>query len=419
MLCKKCNTAINEDDLSCAYCGAKVDKNKIKKTTASLFILVLIVMFTFTYIVGRNISAPDETEQPKSAEETPPPAEPVKTIIPDETVLTEDTPIEEPELTIEEIYDMLNDAAAAAKEFYDKFSTYAVYVTNKGYLFEYMSDAYITTRDFEVITDIKPENINSGILVLYLKTSDLTEYPKMAVKESNELVIFTAYETKDGFILSSVNNGGGILPREDLQCVLSNYINTHGQIRKILKGSDDYNQISMLVGNMYDGRDSFDFRYLYRDDKYCVAVTSPKDNSIEINEHVLYNENDTWYIGLLNYEVYEKYKAVINSQFVDINLDLVPNYNMTAFSKSLRSDYSEVIRAMKLNSLISEEDEPITFQSGTDDFCYLESSSGRMFVGNLNKDGMWEVREVSSYEQGVERINGLTNKPPLFILKQY
>jgi hypothetical protein len=294
-----------------------------------------------------------------------------------------------------------------------------VYVTNKGYLFEYLSGTYIKASDFVGVTELKPENVNDDVLLLYLKTADLLEYPSLTVTQSDELVIFASYETKDGFILSSAKNGGGLLPREDLRSVLAKYDNTHGAVKKVELGSDDYNQISALVGNMYSGSGSFDFRYLYRDGKYCVAVTSPKTDSVSISEHVLYYENDTWYMGFPNYEMFEKNRSVINSAFVDINLELVPGYNMTAFKNYLRSDYSEVIRAMKLNSLITEDDEPMVFQSGTDDFCYLESASGRKFVGNLPIDSAWDVKEITSYEQGAEYIKSLTNRPPLFILKQY
>lgn len=416
MLCKKCKTAISNSDINCAYCGSKIDRNRAKKASTALFICVLAIMLVFTYFARKGPAIPEETVSaaiPVTSVTEHPENEPVQITEPDDTAEEDD------EKSFTEIYEMLNDAVSAAQEFHDKFSTYAVYVTNRGYLYEYLSATYITTRDFEAITDIKPENVTDDILILYLRPKDLIDYPDLGIIESPDLVIFAAYETKDGFILTSLKNGGGILPREDLRNVLAYYNNIHGEIQKIPKGSDDYHQISMLVGNLYNGRDSFDFRYLFRDDKYCVAVTSPKDNSININEHVFYTENNTWYMGLHNYEQYEKYKAVINSNFVDINLDLIPNYNMTTFSNYLRSDYSEVIRAMKLNSIITEDDEPMSFQSGTDDFCYLESVSGRKFVGNLNKEGMWEVREISSYEQGVERITGLTNKPPLFILKQY
>jgi hypothetical protein len=122
-------------------------------------------------------------------------------------------------------------------------------------------------------------------------------------------------------------------------------------------------------------------------------------------------------MGFSNYETYEKYKAVINARFVDINLELIPSFNMTAFANGMRNDYPEVIRSMTLNGVITDE-ETVTFQSGTEDFCYIESESGRKFIGFLNKDGVWNNIEVDSYEQAAAVLNGLSNRPPLFILRQ-
>ncbi|MDR1687045.1 MAG: zinc ribbon domain-containing protein [Clostridiales bacterium] len=424
MLCVKCKTAIDESSESCPYCGEKINRRKTKHITMALFFLCLVLLLGITYFTGvytkpkedvvleqeeRPAQVPEEKPQDEAPALTP-------TEVPSEGG-EEDTASEEK--TVTEIEDTVNDIAASAQEFYEKFGTYAVYVTNKGYLYEYLSGTYIKASDFEGVTGIKPENINDDVLLLYLKTADLADYPSLSVTQSNELVIFASYETKDGFIISSANNGGGLLPREDLRSVLDKYSNTHGAIKKVEIGSDDYNQISALIGNMYTGSGSFDFRYLFRDGKYCVAVTSPKGESTSISEHVLYCENNTWYMAFPNYEMYEKSRSVINTALVDINLELVPGYNLTAFKDYLRSDYTEVIRAMKLNSLITEEDEPMVFQSGTDDFCYLESASGRKFVGNLSMDSAWDVKEITNYEQGAEYIKSLTNRPPLFILKQY
>jgi len=421
MLCPKCKTAVINNKKVCANCGAKIDRHKTAKASMLLFTALVAVISLFIYYADYLAPPPPDevAENPASIDnETP---EPVADTNPPEPALA---PVGAPDITeSRDITSALRDVAVSAGEFCEKYFEYATFVTNKGYLYVYESSQFITAGDLIGYTGVNPDNATDDMLILYLSTADLTGFDTLDIISSNELVIFAATETKDGFIIESEDNGGGILPREDLRGVLAGYSNDHGRIQPISADSDDYNQISMLIGNLYDGRASFDFRYLYKDDVYCAAITSPVNDSKQLQGHILYFENNTWFLGMAHYEENERYIEAINTRFTDMNLDIIPGYNLSSLALAMRDDYPEVISSLILSGVITDgEDEAITFQTGTGNFCYLETQTGeRKFLGFFNNNnGAWDVTEVTSYEQAVNIMKEKQrDNPPIFILKLF
>jgi len=413
MLCVKCHTAIAGDAKNCSYCGAKTDKNRTRKAAFLLFAVLLSLTAGSYYYAERGIAAyTDETaNQPQDGEQNTAAQNTGHTLSSPEEVLNSP---ETRERTQADITIALMEAVISANQYQSK-RTNSVFVTNRGYLYNNSEKIFVTIHDIEKTKIL--ESIPDGILLLYLRTADLAGYSGLDIIQSQNLVIFAAYEIADGFVLKSENNGGGVLPREDLSRVLAKYESDNGAIRKIEKDSDDYNQISMLIGNLYNGRDSFNFHYLYKDDVYCVAVTSSVANPNIINGHILYLENDTWYPGFWHYETHEKPKAAVNAQFTDLNLELVPEWSLVP-ANTLRTNYPELIRLLRQNGMISA-DETVTLQSGTDEFCYIETESGLKYIGFLNQNGKWDISKITSYEQAVRFLENAAETPPLYILKQF
>ncbi|GHU75380.1 hypothetical protein FACS1894188_06120 [Clostridia bacterium] len=399
MLCKKCHTAINAGDESCAYCGANIDRKYIFKSTTRLFCGIVLL---FGVVFVSSMIAADKPKDLSEAMQTIG----VIPVVPDVV-----TPVSEPrELTAHEVQLMTHRAAMLAVDFCKKYSQFSMYVSNKGYLYESAAGEYISVDS--ILQTADNSNINPRTLFLYVKPVHLVQYSSILpeIDKLDLLKIFAAYETSDGFVISDKYGYRGTLSRPDMQDLLKIYDNSHGTIKKVIKGSDDYNQIVQLLGNV-------NFRYLYKDDKYAVAVVSPVENNNRIHAYLLYNISGNWVIGLSNYERHDKFKSYINENFPDATLDLVPSYNLMGYMQHISGDYMTVYEGIVARGNARIDDKP-TFISGTNDFCYIETAMGKKFVCFL-RGNLWESREVSTYEQAVSKMNEFSSNPPLFILKQY
>jgi len=424
MLCSKCNTAMSETDAVCGYCGAKPGGKKTGMFAAAAFFMTLCVITgLYFYLAQIRTDMPehiaDETETPLVATGTPAPTRPPASS-------GEAVPSYTPDYnkTMDEIRLLVDSVAKAAQDFYAEFSAFSVYVTKNGYFFEYSSSQYIKTEDLTdpdpefALTDLDPEYADESVLILYLKPSDLAAYSQLDVSRSDTLELFAAYETKDGFVIASVKNPGGVLPREELFRVLEKYDYYHGEPRTVPYGGEDFNRIiAALVRDARVAPDS-DIRYLKQDDKYAVAILSPRDDPTDVNQFILKKENGGWSVVIFNYEMYDKHKAVINAELVDLNLEMVPRDDLTVLKKYFRRSYTDVIGTMVMNSFVMDEDGAAVYQAGTNNFCYIIFESGRRFLGFLDND-TWTMHEVRTYEEAVEKMEALQKWPPIVILRQY
>jgi len=414
MLCKKCNTAIPDNDYSCNYCGAKTGNRRNGILAVCALILSAGIIFgTYAYYSSQaqDIFILEETSPPSDVTSPPPTRAPAEN--------EEQVPSFTPDYTktMDEIRHLVDSVAKAAMNFYNEFSSFGTYVTKYGYFFEYSSNNFIKTEDL-VITDLDPNYAGESVLILYLRPSDLSGYRQLNVKPSDKLEIFAAYETKEGFVIASVNNPGGILPREELHKVLEKYNYVHGEPRVVPYGGADYQQIMEALAKQAGVEANPDIRYLRQDDKYAVAIVSPRDDSTDVNQFVLEKTSGKWNVVIYNYENYDMHKAVINARLVDINLELIPHDDLTVLRKYFRRSYTDVIGTMKMNAFILDEDGAAVYQAGTNNFCYLVFESGKRFLGHLNNDA-WVLYKIDSYEQAVEIMYSLQKWPPLVILKQY
>ena len=397
MLCRKCKTAVMHKSQKCGYCGANIDKYRTAKATCVICSLIGSVIGVLYF---SPLAMPAE---PELLSETPAVASTNISVAPNDRPLL----IPAFELrTAVELEDVLISAAASAERYMAE-SPSAVYITNRGYLYDYTHGEYMTSAMPD--TDLSDE-----FSLLYLLTSDLADMPELNISHSDGLVVFAAYELKDGFLMQSHKNGGGVLPREDLRRILARYETANGRIRKITaRESEDIIEVLKL----YSGYEAVDVRHLYRDDKYAVAYISPKEDSTDISAYIL-QAGDDWSIIYTDFELSSNIIPTINTALVDFDPALLPNWDLAAFSGELLNDYPECIDMMRESETISEYDE-IVFQCGTKDFCFIETGSGQRFIAFLNDMKPFALFEITSYEEAVRSLSGHPDTAPIFILTQF
>lgn len=429
MLCKKCKTAVNEDDKVCKYCGNNLKKNNnIIIVIICLIVLAIIVAFYLQKNKKDNIiEVPSVTDTPTaepSVEPTTDPGSlPTETPVVNETTKPSEEPIPsvEPDLTksIEEVAAIVDNISKAADEYIEKYSEQISYLSKNGYLYELASKSYVKLADLLDLTEFNPENKDARALLLYLKPDDLQGIKDFHVKPSSEFEVFATYETKDGYFMSSTNNAGGIISKEDLEKVLDKYLINQGKIVQVLKKDADYNEIIEELKATTSETNGFDVRSINKNDKYCVAVVSPLGKATQINEFVLQKIEGKWKVVESNFETISKYRLEINKKLVDLDFDLLPEYNMSSYSKYIVTDFAQVIKVMKDEvKVITDADLPVVFSSGTDDFVYLEFTSGKKFVGGLSKENVWVMYPVQDYDQAFTIMTSIKEDAPTFILKQ-
>ncbi|MDR3091893.1 MAG: hypothetical protein LBU36_06875 [Clostridiales bacterium] len=403
MLCSKCKTAVAEDGEKCGYCGAKIDKTRARKVTGGILVFVAAL---FAVVCGLSVVSAKKQAGEETALEAP--DEPAPR-------LAEAAPApEKSETEAEELKEAAIFAARTAEKFCEEFSKYSVYITNMGYLYEASSGAYITARD--VIPEGLPEaELYREALLLYMKPSDVRAEGGLPTKKTGSgFAVFAAYETKNGFLIADSEETCGEITRETMQKLLAVYDNKHGQLRKVIKDGSDYGQIVKLLSPKYP--DGFDFRYLYKDDKYCAALVSPTKDTADISGYLFELDEEKWKLGVSGYDKYAKYKAYVNARYPDCAPELLfaPLANAVGY---ISAENPEAAAAVAASGKLPASAR-LTFQCAAGAFYYAETAGGKKILAHKENEE-WSVYEAETYESAVSLMDGLSRRPPLFILRQY
>jgi len=414
MLCKKCKTAVFDEDDKCGFCGADLKKQRRKKILPMLVLVCIVAgLIIFISCISKRSSAtsnePVETVAAQQEKET---AEPVAELVDD----YEPAPTTSPDTskTNEEVDVMLKESLEGIKLFYESYSPSINYISKNGYLYDIPGKAYVKINELIDTGKISEDYADKNILFLYLKESDL-----LGGSQSMSLSLYTAYETGNGYRIAVSDEEILEISAKDLQAIMEKYVAYHGEIVRFSSGSGDFVQIAKEIQEAVGATADLDVRYMAGDDKYAVAVVSQAGNPVKIEEYVFMKESGSWIIMISNFEGSEKYRVDINKILPDLSMQLLPSYNMRHYTNRMKGNFAEVIEGMKELRLIRDNDGSATFASGTTEYVYLEFQSGKRFVGHLNAEYAWEMFEIQDYAEGEEILLGFDKNPPLFVMKQY
>ena len=419
MICKSCKMSIPENAKSCEVCGKTIQGNsaKWKGLVAALSLAAGVSIFVFG---GYGEALLDERPEIYSAVEA---VSYTDTDVRYRDVITTAPLVAPPEVQgdldkpIMDVWRVLDEISGFINEHYDYFSETVLFLSKNGYLFDFPAWNYVFIEELADLTNIDEKYLIEGIMFFYLRPADLARFRNVNVSERDNLMIFTGLEVREGFAITGRGEQGGTISREDLQTILSEYSWNHGEIRKIYSQTETFVSVIRALSEYTGNQSGFDIRYLYRDDRFICVVASPVDEPQNINMFVLEYLENAVFVRVSHLETFNAHRRALNNALPSFNQNLLPSYDLWLEGRYLMDDFDEIIYDMLYAELITDDDMPLLFASGTRDYVYFEFASGVKFLGHFNGD-IWVMYSVDNYVMARAALYSLSRRPPLFIIRQ-
>ncbi len=418
MLCHKCRTAMDDKTPVCKYCGTLNHKMFTKAATLSAFVFLSVAFASVAVLTHKPSANNVITDENVYVEIVPP------DFYEDEAVNIIEDNEWKPQFFLEENLDdiksMIKNVATVADIHKDTNSVTTTFISNNGYLYDYNKKAYVSINEYfssqkalNVSEFLENKYLDYKLLLLYLKPSDLAQFRSLNIKsgDDDELQVFVACETKEGFVIVSDQSPGGIIAREDLKSLLDSYNTKHGDVVRPKSENPEYVAIKNAVKKFAKLDGDIDIRYMSADEKYSMVVISPKNNSSLLKGYVLAKNNGTWSVTVSNFETMDRYIQSVKAHLPDFNTDLAPRYNLHYELRQVKSD-------IDVNSLLSDESPEVSFVCGSRNYVYIELEDGQGLLGYKNNT-FWHIYRIDNFLEGEAIMNSLSDTySPYYIFKQ-
>jgi len=316
-----------------------------------------------------------------------------------------------------DVWSVLDEISGFINEYYDRYSETVLFLSKNGYLFDFPAWEYVFFEKVQNLLDIDEEYLVDGVVFFYLRPTDLAGIRNVSASEREELVIFAGLETREGFAITGRGEQGGTISREDLQRILHDYNWDHGELAAIESQSDMFINVIQTLSSYTNNQVGFDIRYMYRDDRFICIVASPSDEPLDVNMFILEYLEGALFVRLSHLETFNDYRRALNNALPNFNHNLLPGYDLRRESRYLIDDFDHIIEDMLIAEIITEEDLPVRFASGTAEFVYFEFESGVKFIGAFEGE-IWTMYPVDNHIMARAALYRLSRRAPLFIVRQ-
>lgn len=261
------------------------------------------------------------------------------------------------------------------------------------------------------------EDIDDYADILMVRPSDLAKFDSLKISKERETSLkpFTAYNSSEGYIISSADDKGGVLTKDEYKKLLGTYATDHGSISNPDSKSELYLDIAASAATAFD-ENEYDIKYLACDDMYAVVVIGGITEPNNIKEFVLVKKPGGWSVTLDGVESFTMPRQSVNDKIPDMELGLLPKYTIAAYG-DIKSGFVEFEQSLIKLGMISEDDMPETYSCGAGRFAYIELSSGKKLLGIVNSEKKLEFIQVGSTNEAIAAMLKVDEKPPAFILK--
>jgi len=442
MRCASCHEKVNQKDKICPHCGqpTRKDASTLKAVLWVVAALAAVgVLVAVNMLQHKTVNSPERTDTGAGlASQAPPGATPffqqaaeapVTSSVPIPTVdpaLVIDSepllslPAEDPKpqladsrLAEGDALALVQAASAAAASYLDQFRSTLAFVSKNGYFFSWPAKMYVTGADLLDLTDLTQDQASHPLAFLYIRPADLG-------RQGTDLAVYAACRTGDTVIIAGDGQEVKRLSPGELDKLLAPYSWDQGDPRRYMDASAANQAIIAALPKSDKG---YDVRHLYGNGVYAALVASPVSQPASIKEYVLKKGADGWAVVLDGLEGMNNRYQTVNAQLPDLDLRLLPAYELTMYLKYVKADFSGLIAAMIQQGSIEKADGDPTFISGTDEFVYMEFGPVEKFICYHDKgdtSGTWKVTAIFSCDDARTLMDKYAtfNPPPYFLVKQ-
>lgn len=274
-----------------------------------------------------------------------------------------------------------------------------------GFLYSTVSKNNIMLKDIMSEGLFKAsENVAANTDILYMKAADIG-------LSGNDFKVCTAFNTKDGYYFSANGLEGRYYSEQEYHDLVLKYSFIHGSIINPKKGDANYQKITAAAAI----DDSYDIKHLACDDKYAVVVANKINNTSEFSEVILVKEGESWKVGIGNAANAKNSKQTVNKQFPDMELGLLPIYNIGDYPAIL-SDMPEFTQQLIDLGVITKDEAKNMYTCSAGNFAYFQTENGKRLLGHM-ENGKLEFNKMQSLEQTISAMVNAEPDPPVFIIK--
>ncbi len=326
-----------------------------------------------------------------------------------------------------DVFEMLEEVYSGAYGYYNALPSL---VSKKGFLYNMETERFVGIDDLVSKGFVDSKYKGENILILSISPSSLKEYEETSFFEiSAGLAVFAAYETKDGIAILS-HGQKGVLYREHFNSLIEKYVFDHGEIRRPSASASEYASIITPIISYELLSEPVYARYVAADDKYAVVVLSTQSEPNKLCGYILENLESGYSVVYNNFETTSHFKQDINSRLPDLNLDLLPHYNIFYENDAINDSFPDLLNKLyamqsdealpyagvDTNIIIPEYDKLI-FSSGNDKYAYFVFESGTIILAA--KEENWRFMRIKSWEEAETMLVQMEpENPPTYIILQ-
>lgn len=313
----------------------------------------------------------------------------------------------------EALYSKIASLNNSAKTYFDENDTSLLCVY--GLMYSDETDFTVSASEVAESTGLTvDDNIDDYADILLIRPSDLAQFDSVELRNDTDTTLkpFTAYNSSEGYIISSYEDEGGILTMEEYRNLLGTYASDHGNI--VSATEDDETYWDIVAATDFDDT-HYDIKYVAYDEKYAVAVIGGMTEKNNIKQYVLIKKPGGWSVIMDNLESSLTPRYDVNRSYPDMELGLLPMYTIAEFG-TIKTGFVEYEQSLIELGLITENDMPEVYSCGAGKFVYIEMTSGKKLLGVVNDSNQLEFYEVGSTNEAISAMLQFQETPPLFIL---
>lgn len=308
----------------------------------------------------------------------------------------------------DELKTNMKSLAVDAQSYFNENKGNKVLTSQYGLLYSYKDKANVMTIDIAGDSSVDAKTM-AEMDVLYVNSKDIN-----ADITDGELNIFVSVNSSDGYYVVSPKGEDAIFTEEEFKNLLMKYAPTHGEIINPQRGSEEHTAIVTAAGLSLN---DIDIKHIACDNKYAVVVANEIKNPAYIQEIALIKEENGWKVVNDKLAYSENSYIDINSMYPDMDLGLMPIYNIFDFGKIKTSEMSGIADSLIQLGMMTSADKSTMYACGCDRFAYIQLENGKRLVGFIGDDGQLEFNEADDISSTIAYMLQCQENPPVFIAR--